>query len=610
MKTKRDFPKGFIVCLFLLLIFLIPNFSFGATFCVSNSTGLQSALTTAESNDENNTIQIVQGTYNGNFTYASADAYSLTVEGGFTENCASRTINPANTILDGGGTDMVLALVSQGATAFSVEGLTLQNGNASTADDGGGLYVKMAVFPVTEDSTTTLTDNTFTGNTASGNGGGAYVSAVITTLTNNTFTENTADSGGGAHIFSTVVDTTITNNTFSGNTAMVNGGGFCTYPGDTFAKGNIATLTNNIFSGNTAIGGNGGGAYMYSGLQSGDVATLTNNTFSENTTENRGGGLYVSDPLGVYGGTATLTNNTFSGNTVTVIDISPLEHNGGGGAYVGADSTLTNNIFSGNTVTGGYGGGGVYIIGYGSTGTGTLTNNTITGNTATIKGGGIRAKFSYPGNLYNNIIWNNTASDGADLYIDNTGDDPFFPVTVNLFNNDFDQSSAGVYITSPFTIDSSNLNNANPLFEGSSDFYLTISSPCINTGDNDAPNLPDTDIDGNPRIVGGTVDMGAYEFQSVNYIYVDKNDETCGGKTPCYTSIQQAINASSNRCVIMIVEGNYEEDITLNASKTLTLKGGYDSAFTAQLSDTTIKGSLVISDGKLKTSKINVHYQK
>jgi len=75
-------------------------------------------------------------------------------------------------------------------------------------------------------------------------------------------------------------------------------------------------------------------------------------------------------------------------------------------------------------------------------------------------------------------------------------------------------------------------------------------------------------------------------------------------------TIQEAIDASSDGTLIRIVAGNYEEDITLNASKTLTLKGGYDSAFTAQLSDTTIKGSLVISDGKLKTSKINVHYQK
>jgi hypothetical protein len=88
------------------------------------------------------------------------------------------------------------------------------------------------------------------------------------------------------------------------------------------------------------------------------------------------------------------------------------------------------------------------------------------------------------------------------------------------FNNVF-SAGAPAYGGACSALGGTNGNiSADPLFIAPTqgDYHLHQISPSIDAGDNQAPNLPDTDIDGNPRILDGngdgtaTIDMGIDEF--------------------------------------------------------------------------------------------------
>jgi len=209
---------------------------------------------------------------------------------------------------------------------------------------------------------------------------------------------------------------------------------------------------------------------------------------------------------GVYGG--TLYNCTLSDNWVETSVFGPgtgaycsltCVLTGGIGASYGtyyrlgagggaANATLNNCILAGNRAV--YGGGAYRC---------TLNNCTLTGNTAAYSRDGGQAYGigggAYDSALNNCIIYFNTAADAPD----------------------YDPSSAPNYCctTPQATNGFGNITNA-PLFVGTngwSNLRLQSNSPCINAGRNAfAP--AGLDLDGNPRIQGGTVDIGAYEFQN------------------------------------------------------------------------------------------------
>lgn len=160
-----------------------------------------------------------------------------------------------------------------------------------------------------------------------------------------------------------------------------------------------------------------------------------------------------------------------------------------------------------------------------------IINNTITGNVRTNEGGGGGGLALYllgdlkdsipPSNqskamLYNNIIWGNKAKIHADIFIDNDTDNDAVASPVELLNNDFDPARpSGFFTKRYFPIHASNLKNVVPGFvapEGL-DYHLKADSPVIDKGNNNAPALPKRDFEGNSRVIGAAVDMGADECE-------------------------------------------------------------------------------------------------
>lgn len=94
----------------LALLGLCPSLPARAgDFCVDSVAELVSALAAYNSQADGTvlTIKVVQGSYvvNGQIGATLLSAYPRTVGlkvlGGYTAGCASRTLNPANTVIDG-----------------------------------------------------------------------------------------------------------------------------------------------------------------------------------------------------------------------------------------------------------------------------------------------------------------------------------------------------------------------------------------------------------------------------------------------------------------------------------------------------------------------------
>ncbi len=304
-------------------------------------------------------------------------------------------------------------------------------------------------------------------------GGGAWCEFPSAVLTNCVLTGNTAEIGGGAH------GGTLDNCTLGANSAGIGGGA---------VRG---TLNDCNLTSNSA--GEGGGAY---------AATLNTCTLKDNSAAFSGGGAYeatlstcilTANSAEQYGGGVahgTLNNCTLTGNKAeygggaseSTLDTCVLTGNAAGSGGGAAFGTLSNCILTGNAAVQ-YGGGASK---------GTLNNCTLTGNSAKESGGGVAGS-----TLNNCLVYFNTAPNGPNWSADDQASLPGFAFAC----------------TTPLPPGPGNIA-LDPLFINAAggDFRLRPDSPCINAGSNEFV-FGETDVAGNPRIISGTVDIGAYESQ-------------------------------------------------------------------------------------------------
>jgi hypothetical protein len=237
--------------------------------------------------------------------------------------------------------------------------------------------------------------------------------------------------------------------------------------------------------------------------------TISNNIIVGFSTYQLGGGIAC------HGGTPQIRNNRIIGNRAAY----------GGGIYCsGSNATIANNVFIGDVAPGLGFGGGVYCNGSTS-----ISNNVFVGNTAGQIGGGLYSQQN-SGRIVNNTFVANRAPEGGGMAFGQMSA-PLLANNIVAFNSSGVQRDRGINVAPTFRSNCLYENGAydvsgfpnpvgvngniavDPLLAGraSGNVHIQPGSPCVDAGSSGSVLSSDLDMDGQPRIQGPAVDIGADE---------------------------------------------------------------------------------------------------
>jgi predicted outer membrane repeat protein len=316
-----------------------------------------------------------------------------------------------------------------------------------------------------------------------GNGRAFYLRSeetLVAVIQGFTITNGSAEDGGA--ILLDRADATISDCVFTNNTAETGGAIFQV----DYHRSRYLFLADCTFSGNTSYVG-GGAVLSVTGETIGLGTLLATGCVFTGNDGGLGPGAVGSVQL-----QAAYINCFFAGNVSDFI---------AGGLGEGSEqTTLINCVFSRNESGMG---GGATVGGAGAH----FINCTVAGN---LGGGVLRGQSDQPIALTNCVLWGNSP---WQIWVD-------FTEAMATFSD--------VQGGWPGT---GNID-ADPLFvdPGTDNVRLSYGSPCVNAGDNGAlPPGTTADIDGNPRILDGIVDMGAYEGEFEPVLpTAEETDLDCG----------------------------------------------------------------------------------